>query len=153
MQPAIPFNLSDDWNLITRTIVPVIYQESPARGVDCAFGLGDTVQSFFLSPVEEVGGWILGAGPVWLWPTGTSPEVRSEQLGMGPTIVALQQRSGFTYGLLANHLWNVTEPEENKRVDAGQPISLTAGGRCYAEAPHRGPEWGARFVVTLLFPK
>lgn len=200
VQPVIPFHLGHDWNLITRTIVPVIYQESPARGVDYAFGLGDTVQSFFLSPTKELGGWILGAGPVFLWPTGTSPEIRSEQLGMGPTIVALQQRSGFTYGVLANHLWNLTDPDENKRVNAtffqpflsytwptattltfnteatydwvdddltlpfnlmlsqilklgGQPLSLAVGARYYAEAPPRGPEWGARFVVTLLFPK
>src|SRR5690349_5659632 len=47
VQPVIPFSLNEDWNLITRTIVPVIYQDSIADGVDSKFGLGDTVQSFF----------------------------------------------------------------------------------------------------------
>lgn len=118
VQPVIPIGLNEDWNLISRTILPVVQQDSVAPGVDAAFGLGDTVQSFFLSPVEPVGGWILGAGPVLLLPTGTAPELRREQLGPGPTAVALQQRAGWTYGALVNHLWNVTDPQENERVDA-----------------------------------
>ncbi|MDX1650333.1 MAG: transporter, partial [Myxococcota bacterium] len=77
-----------------------------------------TVQSFFFSPKDPVGGWILGAGPVLLLPTGTEPALRSEQLGLGPTGVALQQRGGWTYGALFNHLWGVTDEDDNARVDA-----------------------------------
>ena len=43
IQPVIPFEMNDDWNLITRTILPVINAESPASGVSSAFGLGDTI--------------------------------------------------------------------------------------------------------------
>lgn len=32
IQPVIPFSISKDWNLITRTIMPVIHAESPVRG-------------------------------------------------------------------------------------------------------------------------
>ena len=32
------------------------------------------------------------------------------------------------------------------------PISLGLGARYYAEAPSGGPDWGLRFVVTLLLP-
>src|SRR5262245_60127935 len=49
IQPVIPFSISKDWNLITRTIVPIIYAESPAPGIGNESGLGDTTQSFFLS--------------------------------------------------------------------------------------------------------
>src|SRR5664279_3117058 len=66
IQPVIPFTLTEDWNMITRTILPVIYAESPVAGGRDASGLGDVVQSFFLSPKEPVGGWILGGGPVFL---------------------------------------------------------------------------------------
>ena len=66
IQPVIPFTLTKDWNLITRTILPVIYAESPVVGGRSASGLGDVVQSLFLSPKEPLGGWILGAGPVFL---------------------------------------------------------------------------------------
>ena len=118
VQPVVPLTLTDNWNLIVRTIVPIIYQESIADGVDSDFGLGDTVQSFFFSPKEPVGGWILGAGPVALWPTGTEPRLRSESLGFGPTAVALRQSKGWTYGALANHLWSVTNSADHEQVNA-----------------------------------
>jgi hypothetical protein len=118
VQPVIPFSISEDWNLIVRTIVPVIYQGSLADGLDSDAGIGDTVQSFFLSPKEPVGGWILAAGPVALWPTGTDPQLRSEQLGFGPTVLALRQDSGWTYGVLANHIWGVTESDDHPDVNA-----------------------------------
>lgn len=63
IQPVIPFSISTDWNLIVRTIVPVIYQDAVAAGADSEFGLGDTVQSFFFSPKEPIGGWILAVAP------------------------------------------------------------------------------------------
>jgi hypothetical protein len=34
-----------------------------------------------------------------------------------------------------------------------QPVNFQIAARYYAERPDRGPEWGARFAVTLLFPK
>lgn len=40
-------------------------------------------------------------------------------------------------------------------VQIGQtPVQFSAGARYWAEAPENGPDgWGARFQVTLLFPK
>ena len=62
IQPVIPFSLTKDWNLITRTILPVIYAESPLPGGDNTAGLGDIVQSFFFSPKAPTrGGWIWGS--------------------------------------------------------------------------------------------
>jgi hypothetical protein len=113
VQPVIPVSISQDWNLIIRTILPVIYAEAPAKGQEYHSGLGDTTQSFFFSPKEPVGGWILGAGPVGYWPTATESELGSGQWGAGPTIVALRQEHGFTYGILANHLWSVTGWSDN----------------------------------------
>ncbi|MGO8926723.1 MAG: transporter [Limisphaerales bacterium] len=109
IQPVIPFPLSDDWNLITRTILPIIYAESPVQGGTDKSGLGDVVQSFFFSPKAPVGGWILAAGPVLLWPTATDPALGFGKWGAGPTALALQQKNGWTYGLLANHLWSYAE--------------------------------------------
>lgn len=118
IQPVIPFSISEDWNLITRTIIPVIHQESPAGGIDSDSGLGDILQSFFFSPKEPVGGWIIGAGPVVLWPTGTEPALRSESLGLGPTVVALRQDHGWTYGALVNHLWSVINSDDHEQINA-----------------------------------
>jgi hypothetical protein len=106
IQPVVPLTLNKDWNLIVRTILPVIYAESPVSGGADHSGLGDITQSFFLSPKEPVGGWILGAGPVALWPTATDSALGAGKWGVGPTIVALQQAHGFTYGILANQIWS-----------------------------------------------
>jgi hypothetical protein len=106
IQPVIPFTLTEDWNMITRTILPVIYAESPVAGGRDASGLGDVVQSFFLSPKEPVGGWILGGGLVFLWPTASDSALGSGKWGAGPTVVALRQEHGWTYGALVNQIWS-----------------------------------------------
>lgn len=118
IQPVIPISISEDWNLISRTILPVIWQGSTAPGDDEDLALGDTLQSLFFSPKESVGGWILGLGPVALLPTGTTPELRSEQLGLGPTAVALRQHDGWTYGALVNHVWGVTDRGDHEDVNS-----------------------------------
>jgi len=118
IQPVVPLTLTKDWNLIIRTIMPVIYAESPVQGGSDHSGLGDITQSFFLSPKAPVGGWILGAGPVALWPTATDDALGSEQWGAGPTIVALQQKNGFTYGALANHIWSYAGNDGRAAVNA-----------------------------------
>ena len=37
IQPVIPFHLNEDWNLISRTIMPVIYQEDAKAAVSLAW--------------------------------------------------------------------------------------------------------------------
>jgi hypothetical protein len=119
IQPVIPFSLNDDWNLITRTIMPVIHAESPVPGGDDKSGLGDIVQSFFLSPKAPTsGGSIWGAGPVFLYPTATEEALGAEKFGLGPTAVLLKQEKGWTYGLLANHLWSVAGDGNRADVNA-----------------------------------
>ncbi|MDA8239339.1 MAG: hypothetical protein M0Z67_03085 [Nitrospiraceae bacterium] len=106
VQPVIPFELSKDWNLITRTIVPYIYAESPVEGGDDKSGLGDITQSFLLSPVKPVNGWILAFGPILRYPTATDDALGGEKWGAGPQVLALQQNAGWTYGALVYHLWS-----------------------------------------------
>ena len=118
VQPVIPISLTEDWNLIIRTILPVIDAESPAPGIDDASGLGDTVQSFFFSPKEPVNGWILAAGPVVLWPTATDDLLGGEKWGAGPTALALKQSGPWNYGLLFNHLWSYAGEDNRGEVNA-----------------------------------
>jgi hypothetical protein len=118
IQPVIPFSLNRNWNLITRTIFPLIYAEAPAAGFDSASGLGDIVQSFFLSPKEPVGGWIVGGGPVFLYPSATEKTLGADKWGAGPTAVILKQQSGWTVGMLANHLWSFAGDNDRKDVSA-----------------------------------
>jgi hypothetical protein len=117
IQPVIPIGLNEDWNLIVRTILPVINIDSVADGVDSKNGIGDVTQSFFLSPKKPVDGWILGAGPAFLWPTGTDG-LSGRKWGLGPTAVALRQEHGWTYGMLANHIWSFAGSDSTANVNA-----------------------------------
>jgi hypothetical protein len=115
VQPVIPFSLNEEWNLISRTIVPYIYQKD-IFGTTSQSGLSDTVQSLFFSPKAPTsGGWIWGAGPVFLVPTATDDLLGTEKWGTGPTAVFLKQVDGWTYGLLGNHIWSFAG--ENRRAD------------------------------------
>ena len=119
VQPVIPITLSDDWNLISRTILPIVDQNDvPFSGVS-EFGLGDTVQSFFFSPKAPTsGGWIWGAGPVLLLPTATDEVLGSEKWGIGPTAVVLKQQGPWTYGGLANHIESFAGESERADISA-----------------------------------
>lgn len=107
LQPVVPFSLNDDWNLISRTIIPYISQDDVTGPSQSQSGVGDVVQSFFLSPKAPTdGGWIWGAGPVIYLPLG-SDNFSANQWGLGVTGVALRQQNGWTYGALANHIWGI----------------------------------------------
>ena len=113
IQPVIPLSAGKNWNLITRWIVPIIYQPIPVpqppgpplqtTGVN---GLGDMNPSFFLSPKKSKVIW--GVGPTFVFPTATNTTFLGQgKLSMGPTVVALVQPSHFTVGFLANNYWSV----------------------------------------------
>ncbi|MDD2600309.1 MAG: transporter [Kiritimatiellae bacterium] len=114
IQPVMPFSLGKEWNLIIRTIIPLVDQEDiPYKGASES-GLGDILQSFFFSPKEPVSGWVLAAGPVGLYPTASDETLGGEKWGMGPTALALRQRGPWTYGILANHIWSVAGEDNRK---------------------------------------
>jgi hypothetical protein len=116
IQPVIPFQLGPDWNLISRTIVPVIWQDDIFPGAGSQFGLGDTTQSFFFSPSHTVNGITWGIGPVFLVPTGTDDLLGTGKWGAGPTAVALWQGSGWTIGALVNQIWSFAGDDDRPDV-------------------------------------
>ena len=114
IQPVVPVSVSRDWNVIIRTILPVIEQARTSPQVSPAFGLGDTTQSFFFAPKASSNGFVWAVGPAFLWPTGTNG-LGSGKWGAGPTFVLLKQQGGWSYGMLANQIWSY--------ADAGGPGS------------------------------
>jgi len=124
VQPVIPFSLGRDWNLIVRTIVPIIDQDRLAPTTPSTWGLGDTTQSFFLSPKRPIHGWVLAAGPVMYWPTG-SAGLSADKWGAGATVLALRQRQGWTYGVLANHIWSFADAGDAPAHGHGQEVNQT----------------------------
>jgi hypothetical protein len=131
LQPVIPISISRQWNLISRTILPIYDQDiSDVRGRQVGFG--PTTQSFFFSPKQPTaGGVIWGVGPVVLIPTDTDG-LGTRQWGAGITGVGLKQAGPWTFGALANHVWSVTRNDEEGEISSTllQPfVSYTTPGR------------------------
>ena len=118
VQPVVPIDLDEKYMLITRTIVPYVSYPPLVPGTPGAGGLSDTQLSVFLSTRETVKGWILGAGPVLLFPTATSEYTGTGKWSAGPTIIVGRQEKGWTYGLLANQTWSFAGPESRKSVNS-----------------------------------
>lgn len=83
IQPVIPLTLNRDWNLITRTILPVIKQPTPSTANEDTWGLGASQFSAFLSPARS-SAVFWGAGPIFQLPTTTDDVLGSRKWGAGP---------------------------------------------------------------------
>lgn len=118
IQPVIPFSLNTDWNLISRTIVPLIRQSDLFPGAGSQSGIGDVLQSLFFSPAAPTaGGWIWGVGPALLLPTGNDDLLTADQWAAGPTAVALRQQGPWTVGALTNHLWSFAGDDDRGDIN------------------------------------
>jgi hypothetical protein len=113
IQPVIPISVSSEWNIITRTILPVI--SMPALGPDDSRtnGIGDTQFTAFLSPANP-GKWIWGVGGIVQIPTHSDSELGNNNWGLGPSIVMLRLEKGnpWVYGALVNNVWSVGSRDE-----------------------------------------
>ncbi|HET9767095.1 MAG TPA: hypothetical protein VFS60_09615 [Thermoanaerobaculia bacterium] len=155
VQPVIPTALSAKWNLITRVIVPVVYQDDVIPG-SSQFGLGDTTPTFFFSPRQPgPGGIIWGAGPVFLLPTATDDVLGTEKWGAGPSILVLEQTAGgYTFGALANHVESFAGDDERAEVSNTflQPFlaKVFPGGRTVTLNAESTYDWnGEQWTVPL----
>jgi len=157
IQPVIPFSLSEDWNLITRTLIPLIDQEDFPLDDLNESGLGDITPSFFFSPkAPTAGGWIWGAGPVFLLPTATEDVLGTEKWGIGPTGVALKQTGPWTVGILAGHIWSVAGDDDRADVSTTtlQPFfsyttktHTTIGAYTESAYDWETEQWGVPLIV------
>jgi hypothetical protein len=119
IQPVVPFSIGEDWNLITRTIVPLVDQQDFPLADMNESGLGDVTASQFFSPkAATAGGWIWGVGPVELLPTASETLLGGEKWGLGPTAVALKQMGPWTVGFLGNHIVSVAGEEDRADINA-----------------------------------
>jgi hypothetical protein len=157
IQPVIPITLSKEWNLITRTILPVIWQPQLGPDQDSSFGLGDTQFSAFLSP-SNANGWIWGVGAIAQLPTHTDQTLGNNNWGLGPTAVALHLGKGdpWVYGMLVNNLWSIDSSSSGSYNNGLIQPFLNynfEGGTYLTSAPIITVDWtadsGNRWTVPL----
>jgi hypothetical protein len=141
IQPVIPIQMTENWNLIVRWIAPIIWQPAPgtanlqalgiventpayllATGVQNSagvFGFGDMQPTFFFAPSKPKK-VIWGAGPAVVIPTATNKILGQGKLSLGPSIVVLAQPGHWSVGFLTNNVWSVAG--SGGRTDVNQML-------------------------------
>ena len=159
IQPVAPFTINERWNVISRTILPIVDQRNVVPGSDGASGVGDITQSLFFSPRKTgSSGLIWGAGPAFLLPTGSDDELSAKKWAIGPTLVLLKQQSGTSYGALANHLWSVAGDKDRNDLSSTflQPFlshttktAWTYGANVESSYDWKAEQWSVPINVTV----
>jgi hypothetical protein len=108
LEPTIPFSISENWNVISRTSLPIITQDDISSDGAEESGIGDIFQHLFISPKKPITshGLIWGAGPVLLLNTASNDALGANKWGAGPGAAALIQEGPWTIGILTSHIWS-----------------------------------------------
>lgn len=124
IQPVIPFQVGP-WNIITRTIVPVIYLDDLTEGLPnlpqnknsgSTFGLGDINVSAFLSPADS-GNFVWGLGPSIGMNTATSDLLGTGKWTAGPSAVGVWSPGKWVLGGLIRNLWSFAGESGRRSVN------------------------------------
>lgn len=114
-RPVLPFHLTDDLALITRTTFSIRYQEALTPDDANRFELGDTDMELYFTPKNTWadGTLMAGAGPILHFPTATQREFGLGKWGLGPAGAVIWQPAGvksdhgWTFSFYANHLFDI----------------------------------------------
>lgn len=157
IQPVIPISIGENWNMISRTIAPIISQSDVTAHGESEFGLGDIAQSIFFSPKEVKNNIVWGIGPIFLLPTATDDALGIDKWAIGPNAVFLKLQGQWTYGALVNHMWSFAGSGHND-VNATffEPFATyaTPDGASYTIASENTQDWDNDFFggfVTVLY--
>ena len=155
LQPVIPFRLNQNWNLITRTIVPIINQPSDMAGASSAFGLGDINPAFYFSP-SSPSAVTWGFGPTLTLPTGTDDSLTSGEWSAGPAVGLVFKHERLVTSLLMNNQWSFAgwRDKDVNKLTIQPAISYQLGdGWYFTYSPTMTADWEAasndRWTVPL----
>lgn len=113
IQPVVPFELNEDWSLITRAVVPIAHLPWPLP----ADGLSDIALQLFLSPARS-GKLVWGAGPAFLFPTASEDVLGTGKWSAGPAAAAVYTDGPWVVGAIASNLWSFAGDERRAEVNA-----------------------------------
>ena len=157
IQPVIPISITSEWNVITRTIIPVISMPALGPDIGSTNGIGDIDLTAFLSPANP-GEWIWGAGPIVQIPTNSTAELGNKNWGLGPSAVVLHLEKGspWVYGVLFNNVWSLTSNKQGGSYNNGliQPFVNYnfEGGLYLTTAPIMTVDWKAESSQQWTVP-
>ncbi len=131
-QPVMPIPLYGEgdamWRMITRPIIPLIFSTPVPTGFnefDHKSGIGDIQLPMLLSLPQTIAGhWILGAGPVTLFPSATNDSLGSDQWGLGPAVVVGYKTKKWTAVVFPNYFWKIGEAGQGDKPDVNNGSML-----------------------------
>jgi hypothetical protein len=115
IKPVLPVSLSENWNLINRGIIPLVYQEEFIEDIGSKFGLGDITYQGFLSPAKA-GFFTWGVGPTVSFPTGAD-RMTTDKWSAGPAVVGLVMPGNWVVGALAFNIWSFAGDDDARNVN------------------------------------
>ena len=152
IQPVLPFDINDDWTLVTRTILPVVYDGTNRAGDD--WGLGDTSATGFFTPKETgPSGIVWGVGPTVLIPTSTDDKLGAGEWGAGVSAVALAMHGKWVYGGLISNVWSFSGDKKVNSMTLQPFVNYNLGdGVFIASVPIITANWKADSHNTWTIP-
>ena len=167
-QPVMPIPLygtgEAQWRLITRPVIPFIFRQPSPEGLkfdtvdsrpqleglddfDYKSGIGDIQLPALLAlPGKYSGNWILGAGPVVLFPTATDDALGSDQWALGPAVVVGYKTKKFTAVLFPNYFWKVGESGQDDETP-----DINQGSLLYQFVYNLPDAWQIGFNPTITY--
>ncbi len=117
IKPVLPMTLNENWSLVNRAILPVLYQEGLVRGQEDKWGLGDLTYQGFITPAKP-GKVIWGIGPSVVAPLGTNDRFSSDKWSIGPNAVVLTMPGRWVIGALVSNVWDVAGDSDAADVNS-----------------------------------
>jgi hypothetical protein len=115
IQPVLPFNVGNDWNVIARAIIPLEYEPPLGETTNSMVGLGDTSLALYLSP-SHPGEIIWGVGPAFAFATASHEELGQGKFDAGLSAVVLTIQGHWLIGALLTDVASVAGPSDRNTV-------------------------------------
>jgi hypothetical protein len=122
IQPRFPLALGHDWNVISRTLIPLIHTPDPEK----TYGLGDLQPSFFVTPAHAEP-WVWGLGPALQFPTATNSALGTGKWSVGPTGALIYTKDPWFAGVIATQLWSFAGARRSRVNQTSLETSFSYG--------------------------
>ncbi|OGT82528.1 MAG: hypothetical protein A3H91_03580 [Gammaproteobacteria bacterium RIFCSPLOWO2_02_FULL_61_13] len=151
IQPLIPFELNENWSLVTRAVIPIAHQPWP----ESTDGLSDVALAMLLTPARA-GKFIWGVGPALLLPTATDAMIGLEKWSAGPAVAGVYTSGPWLVGAVIQNLWSFAGDEERQDVNAMTLRPLInynfSNGWSLSSSPSIAANWKADSDARWLVP-
>jgi hypothetical protein len=150
-EPVMPFPLygggDEQWKLITRPAIPVIFSEPIPTGFDDfkhRGGLGDIQLPMIVAP--PAGNWLLGVGPTWLFPTSTNDAFGRQQWGVGPAAIVGYKTKNWLAAVFPQYTFGI-----GSRGDQGSKPDASYLSLLYLYFYNLPDAWQIGFSPTITY--